>query len=170
MKLTPETEYILPKLFSAKTYHQDMAHDMKEIIMGNMDKYGGRADSFEMQRAADYLKNLLPIIEPVSSQNRIYVVNGIQNVTLCCVDLSELQLKKLCTYFNSVIEREPPQTEGVDENLISTLFIFQNERLSYRFDIYPSEHGMLLNTLSKQNVIVELPLEQWNFTEELLQK
>lgn len=93
MKLTPETEYILPKLFSAKVYHQDMAHDMKEIIMTNMDKYGNRADSFEMQRAADYLKNLLPIIEPVSSKNRVYVVNGIQNVTLCCVDLSELQLK-----------------------------------------------------------------------------
>lgn len=170
MKLTPETEYILPKLFSAKSYHQDMAHDMKEIIMSNMGKYGDRADPVEMRRAADYLKDLLPIIERVTSENRIYVVNGIQNVTLCCVDLSEMQLKKLCTYFNSVIDRESPQTEGIDINLISTLFVFQNDELSCQFDIYPSEHGMLLNALIKQNVIVELPLEQWNFIEELFRK
>lgn len=105
MKLTPETEFILPKLFSAKSYHQDMAHDMKEIIMSNMGKYGEHADPFEMRLAADHLKCLLPIIERVTSENRIYVVNGIQNVTLCCIDLSELQLKKLCTYFNSIMER-----------------------------------------------------------------
>lgn len=167
-----QISFILGSYLTAKKYHADMISDIKTILMKNLSEFGDGADDYELSRAAESYKSLLLYNEPITSQNRIYIVSGLQCISFCALNVPEILFKKLDEFLRDeeMHSDDFPNTRGFDCNLIISIFLFENSDLIYSRHIYPYEFGIVMNAFGKHNLAVVSDVENWKTLSDFLNK
>ncbi len=148
-----EWELILEKMFPAKRYERDMIWDMCTIICDRL-AFFNNIDDFERDRAKDYLKSIVSYSKRPTNEYRMYIVSGIQFVSFAWLNInSEIfeQLFKAMKYEFILYDEMP--SKSLDPNLVSTVYLFKDEKIIFSEDIYPSHLAWLTLGLSKFNLI-----------------
>ena len=143
---------LLKLQFNAKQYHIDMVRDFCEIVVRNLTLFDN--DEFETEIAKEDVRLLAGYCKLPLHRYRIYLVSGIRFFSAAWLTNSTDDFAKFRkSVENEFSSCELMQIEGLDPNLVTTLFIFENDKITLAEHMYPSHLAWLLEKLSKVNLI-----------------
>jgi len=147
------------KLFPATKHSYDILVDLFEIIVGRLSLFEENIDQFEKNRAEEYLSEMKKVIlfslKPECEYlYRLYIISGIQFVSLCCVDLSEKNINRIIGDLEmefSLCDEFP--IDSLEPNAVSTLYIFKNREIILYEHMFPSHLAFIINELTSKNIV-----------------
>lgn len=140
--------------FHAKEYYFDMVRDFCDIVAANLVLFGDDKDEFETERAKKAIKLMADCNVAPTHHYRIYLVSGIQFFSAAWVtDSTQDYNSFIKAVENEFSLCERMQTKGLDPNLVTTLYVFEKEKIVLAEHMYPSHLAWLLEKLSKVNLI-----------------
>ena len=143
---------VLSELFSAKKYDRDMLYDSFTMITSQMNAL--KADDFDRDRAKKYIDAFRIHIRKPEHRYRMYIISGILFVSFAWIDIEpDLFDKVNAVMKNEFSGREIMPAKKLDPDLVSTIYVFDGEKIVYAENIYPAHLAWLLLALSKYNVI-----------------
>ena len=152
--MTDGWEIILNSQFHCKEFHIDMVRDFCDIVCNNLLLFGDTVETIEIDKARNTINKLLPYIKAPVHRFRVYLVSGINFFSAAWITDSYEKFSKFIKPVKSEIsEYEVISVENVDPNLISTLFVYNGNKLLCAEHIYPSHLAWLLEKLSDVNLI-----------------
>lgn len=147
------------KLFPATKHSYDILVDLFEIIARRLSLFEKNIDETEKNRAEEYLSEMKGIIISSFKSDceylyRLYIISGVQFVSLCCVDLSERNINKIISdlEIEFFLCDEFP-IDSLEPNAVSTLYIFKNREIILYEHMFPSHLAFIISELSSKNIV-----------------
>ena len=147
------------KLFPSTKHSYDILVDLFEIIVRRLSLFEKNIDETERIRAEEYLSEMKSVILSSLKPSceylyRLYIISGVQFVSLCCIDLSEKDINKIVSDLKmefSLCDEFP--VDSLEPNAVSTLYIFKNRELILYEHMFPSHLALITNVLSSKNIV-----------------
>lgn len=130
-----------------KEYKTDMAIDLLKIFQERakrFKKYMSYEEDSSIQRHINDLKDI--VIAP-RIRNKIYLVSEIERILLIALSISDLEVEKLIE-----ILKPYQDTFDISPDYITTLYIFNKEKIIFRKDLYPGEMNMIIRYFNDVNL------------------
>lgn len=131
-----------------KDHKTDMAIDLLKIFQDRVKRYK-KYMSFEDKNAIQrHINDLKPIVMAPRIKNKIYLVSEFERILLIALSVSDLEIKKL-------IEVLEPYNDTFDihPDYITTLYIFNKDKIIFRKDLYSNEFNMIVRHFNDINLI-----------------
>ncbi len=159
MSNNQDVKNVIKSLFPSKIYSYDILYDLQNIICQRLMLFKNSIDGFEKSRAEDYLEDIKSVLPKHANKSteylyRLYIISGVQFVSLCCFELSEKTIKNIISDLEiefSLCDEFP--VYSLEPNAVSTLYIFKNKELIFYENMYPSHISFIINELSSKNIV-----------------
>lgn len=160
-----ELKYMTERLFPSKIYSYDILFDLYRIIKLRLELFKTNIDEFEEYRAKNYLHELVKFIckfEGYEFKNRLYLISGVQFVALACVELSDTAIDNISTdVLTDLAMSDSLKTEDLEPNMLTSIYIFQENDIIFYQHLYPSMVALILQTLSSKNIVDYKLKKRW---------
>lgn len=152
----------LKTLFHAKKYSTDMAYDMAAMISKRLIQLRANADAFEFNRAEEHLRELIPYYIQPTAANRLYIITGLECMSLACISLSDYTIEGIIKDLKvDILSSDPFPLQEVEPNFVSTLYIFRGSKIEFEYNCYPADLACLVKCLNSENVIQYTHEQKW---------
>lgn len=147
-------EFHLQSIFSAEKYSIDMVRDYGEILCLRFTLFSNKIDDFEYSRAKAHLSELIPYCKAPQNQYRVYVVSGLEQFSLAWITDSYGKVNDFINKIKQDIQwSELLPIEKLEPNLVSSLYIFQDDKIILCEHLYPYQLAWILDMLYDENLI-----------------
>ena len=150
---------LLSQNFEAKEYSIDMVRDYTEIICRRLSSFNN-IDKIEKLRAEKTVKEMASCCKAPVNKNRMYIVSGIQFMSFAWTNIHDNSIKLLKAKLKSelcVCEVMP--IDKIEPNLISSIYIFEDDQIVLCEHIYPYHLAITLDSLRDHNLIINHQFE-----------
>ena len=147
------------KLFPATKHSYDILVDLFEIIVRRLSLFKKNIDETEKIRAEEYLSEMKYVILSSAKSScehlyRLYIISGVQYVSLCCIDLSGKTINKIVSDLKmefSLCDEFP--IDSLEPNAVSTLYIFKSREIIWYEHMFPSHLALIISELASKNIV-----------------
>ncbi len=140
-----------------KDYKTDLAIDLLKIFndrLNRFEKYMSYEDKSSLLRHIDDLKE---IVMAPRIRNKIYLVSETQRILLIALSISDFEVKQLIDILSPYID-----TFDIHPDYITTLYIFEKEKIVFRKDLYPNEFNMIVRYFNDVNLNPVYDIKTYN--------
>ena len=167
MNKNQQMKEMVNKLFPSTTNSYDILYDLYNIISERLLLFKNNIDETEKWRAEYYLNDIretifLPRKRKIEYKYRLYIISGVQFVSLVCLELNSESIEKII--HNLKIEfllYDKIPIESIDPNAVSTIYIFKENEVIYCDDFFPAHLVWISQMLQSKNILAYNLLDDW---------
>lgn len=130
-----------------KDYKTDMAIDLLKIFQDRAKRYKKYMSFEEDSSIQRHINDLKPIVMAPRIRNKIYLVSEFERILLIALSISDLETEKLIE-----VLKPYKDTFDVHPDYITTLYVFNKEKIIFRKDLYPGEFNMIVRYFNDVNL------------------
>lgn len=140
-----------------KGHHTDMAADLFQIFSQRAERFKDRMYPEQEENVKRHIRELKQFVLPSSLPNKIYLVSEIERILLIVLGISEFETQQLIDILVPYID-----TFDIHPDYITTLYIFQKEKLVFQKDLYTNEFNMIVRYFNERNLIYPYDIKEYD--------
>lgn len=151
-----KNEDILKQYIPLKRYTNDLPYDLGYIIENRFERFKPYLDDFSFEQMRVVIKDFKSMASealPQSDLIRIYIFYDIKTALFVSLDFPKSELENFNETLYNQLAASPKKFRTKPEH-ISTIYIFQGDKLTYSGDLYPREVAEIVSYYHSNDFLV----------------
>ena len=149
-------KHILERYLSLKKYSNDLPFDLAYIMEDRLPRFKGYLNDLEIEHSKGIIKELNYMASQVDSQSekfRLYIFTDIKEAFFVNLDFAESEVKRITDKIDYIMIGYPKKFRARPE-FISTIYIFQGDKLTYTRDLYLYETVEIIRRYRSSDLLI----------------
>ena len=147
---------LLERYLPLKRYSNDLPFDLAYIIENRFSRFKEYLDDIPFEQMRTAIKDFNFMASQVDSQSekvRIYIFTGVNMALFVNLDFIESEAKHITKKLETVMENCPKKLR-TKPAYVSTIYIFQGEKITYFRDLYPSMTAEIISRYHSSDLLI----------------
>ena len=147
---------LLKRYLPLKRYSNDLPFDLTYIVEDRFSRFKGYLDDLEIELFKGVIRELKCMASQVDSQSekiRLYIFSDIKDGIFVNLDFAESEVKRITDKIDDIMIGYPKKFRARPE-YISTIYIFQGEKLTYYRDLYLFETTEIIRHYRSSDLLI----------------
>lgn len=147
---------LLKQHLPLKRYSNDLPFDLAYIVEDRFSRFKGYLDDFDIELFKGMIEEFKRMASQVDSQSekfRLYIFTGIKMALFVNLDFAELEVKRITEKIDDIMIGYPKKFKARPE-YISTIYIFQGDKLTYSRDLYLFETIEIIRCYRSSDLLI----------------